>query len=89
MPVDRLRLGDLRGVCVTPPGHHRLMSQWNARWDDWTSILAREVAALPWGWFLIIEYAAIRPCPIGPYAQVSRYPQGFYCEAVGEAYLPA
>ena len=27
--------------------------------------------------------------PIGPYAQMSRYPQGFYCEAVGESYLPA
>ena len=52
------------------------MSQWNAQWDDWASILAREVADLPWGWFLIIEYAPIRPCPIGPYAQVSRYPQG-------------
>jgi hypothetical protein len=65
------------------------MSEWNAHWDDWTSILAREIDALPWGWFLIVDYAPVRACAIGPYAQMSRYPQGFYCEAVGESYLPA
>ena len=67
------------------------MAELCAVWDDWTSIVARELSALPWGWFLIVD-VDVEPTPgpaLGPYTQVSRYAGGFHCEAVSQTYLPA
>lgn len=70
------------------PGGHRHAGRDSERWDDFASVLAELLAALPVHRFLVLTTDASAGVP-GAYVQFSRVPEGIYCEAVSNVYLGA
>lgn len=58
-------------------------------WTDTQQTLARTVAALLPGQFVIVENVVGLPDSDLPYAQAARSVDGWYCEVVSDAFLPA
>lgn len=59
------------------------MGSWSASWGALAALVAGRLAELRWNQFLIADYGSVGASGCGPYAQTSRQPSGFYCEAAG------